>query len=99
MFSGKQQTITHKRVVDTSPSGSKTLFIRHVKPAERQFVTCPLLISSDPAERSQCDCSSAPPAGLSRGKLLLHCFLQGLKAGLSEGTGKFSLYLIPRTQR
>ncbi|XP_074516515.1 uncharacterized protein LOC141783235 isoform X2 [Sebastes fasciatus] len=41
---------------------------------------------SDPAERSQCDCSSAPPAGLSRGKLLLHCFLQGLKAGLSEGT-------------
>lgn len=46
--------------------------------------------SSDPAEpervRHQCDCSSAPPACLSRGKLLLHCFLQGLKAGLSEGT-------------
>ncbi|XP_042356334.1 uncharacterized protein LOC121953355 isoform X1 [Plectropomus leopardus] len=47
--------------------------------------------SSDPAdsscERRQCDCSSAPPpACLSRGKLLLHCFLQGLKAGLSEGT-------------
>ncbi|XP_022052813.2 rho guanine nucleotide exchange factor 33 isoform X2 [Acanthochromis polyacanthus] len=46
--------------------------------------------SVDPAEpaggRSRCDCSSAPPAGLSRGKLLLHCFLQGLKAGLSEGT-------------
>ncbi|XP_031703241.1 uncharacterized protein LOC116383482 [Anarrhichthys ocellatus] len=46
--------------------------------------------SSDPAEpaceRRPCDCSSAPPAGLSRGKLLLHCFLQGLKAGLSEGT-------------
>ncbi|XP_075879473.1 uncharacterized protein LOC142886315 isoform X2 [Nelusetta ayraudi] len=41
-------------------------------------------------ERSHCndcnDCSSAPPAGPSRGKLLLHCFLQGLKAGLSEGT-------------
>ncbi|XP_067335339.1 rho guanine nucleotide exchange factor 33 isoform X1 [Channa argus] len=35
---------------------------------------------------SQCDCSSAPPACRSRGKLLLHCFLQGLKAGLSEGT-------------
>lgn len=42
--------------------------------------------SSDPSEplRTQCQCSSAP--GLSRGKLLLHCFLQGLKAGLSEGT-------------
>ncbi|CAB1418542.1 unnamed protein product [Pleuronectes platessa] len=37
------------------------------------------------AGRSQCECS-APPACLSRGKLLLHCFLQGLKAGLSEGT-------------
>ncbi|XP_028995191.1 uncharacterized protein LOC114848649 isoform X2 [Betta splendens] len=40
---------------------------------------------SGPAEaaggRRQCQCSSA-----SRGKLLLHCFLQGLKAGLSEGT-------------
>ncbi|XP_070834645.1 rho guanine nucleotide exchange factor 33 isoform X4 [Chaetodon trifascialis] len=46
--------------------------------------------SSEPAEaaceRSPCDCSSAPAACLSRGKLLLHCFLQGLKAGLSEGT-------------
>ncbi|KAG7509741.1 rho guanine nucleotide exchange factor 33-like isoform X1 [Solea senegalensis] len=46
--------------------------------------------NSDAAEacggRSQCECSSAPPACLSRGKLLLHCFLQGLKAGLSEGT-------------
>ncbi|XP_019953501.2 rho guanine nucleotide exchange factor 33 [Paralichthys olivaceus] len=45
--------------------------------------------SGDAAEatagRSQCECS-APPACLSRGKLLLHCFLQGLKAGLSEGT-------------
>lgn len=45
---------------------------------------------SDPAEpaggRSHCDCSSAPSACLSRGKLLLHCFLQGLKAGLNEGT-------------
>lgn len=30
--------------------------------------------------RSRCQCSG------SRGKLLLHCFLQGLKAGLSEGT-------------
>ncbi|XP_029349254.1 rho guanine nucleotide exchange factor 33 isoform X2 [Echeneis naucrates] len=42
--------------------------------------------SSDAAEtaggRSQCE----RPAPLSRGKLLLHCFLQGLKAGLSEGT-------------
>ncbi|KAM9354815.1 uncharacterized protein KZ484_012919 [Pholidichthys leucotaenia] len=37
-------------------------------------------------EQNQCDCSSAPLACLSRGKLLLHCFLQGLKAGLSEGT-------------
>ncbi|XP_047466717.1 uncharacterized protein LOC125023462 isoform X2 [Mugil cephalus] len=46
--------------------------------------------NSNPAEpvgvRSQCDCSPAAPACLSRGKLLLHCFLQGLKAGLSEGT-------------
>uniref|UniRef100_A0A1A8IZP8 DH domain-containing protein n=1 Tax=Nothobranchius kuhntae TaxID=321403 RepID=A0A1A8IZP8_NOTKU len=43
--------------------------------------------SSDPAEvvgdQSQPRC---PPAYLSRGKLLLHCFLQGLKAGLNEGT-------------
>ncbi|XP_074548311.1 uncharacterized protein LOC141806602 isoform X2 [Halichoeres trimaculatus] len=37
-------------------------------------------------ERSQCECPSASSAFLSRGKLLLHCFLQGLKAGLSEGT-------------
>ncbi|XP_034050967.1 uncharacterized protein LOC117531884 [Thalassophryne amazonica] len=36
---------------------------------------------SEPAEAG----GAAPPAGLSRGKLLLHCFLQGLKAGLSEG--------------
>lgn len=59
----------------------------------------PSVHSSNPAEtsceRSQCECpsaptdtSSAPTAGLSRGKLLLHCFLQGLKAGLSEGTGE-----------
>ncbi|XP_029685519.1 uncharacterized protein isoform X1 [Takifugu rubripes] len=34
--------------------------------------------SSNPAD--------APPSCGSRGKLLLHCFLQGLKAGLSEGT-------------
>lgn len=49
-------------------------------------------LSSDPADSSceqrQCECSSAPPACLSRGKLLLHCFLQGLKAGLNEGTGE-----------
>lgn len=49
-------------------------------------------LGSDPAdsscERRQCECSSAPPACLSRGKLLLHCFLQGLKAGLNEGTGE-----------
>ncbi|KAL6105247.1 uncharacterized protein ACO6RY_06818 [Pungitius sinensis] len=36
---------------------------------------------SDPAEAA-CERRSA----LSRGKVLLHCFLQGLKAGLSEGT-------------
>ncbi|XP_072222160.1 uncharacterized protein [Leuresthes tenuis] len=46
--------------------------------------------SSDPAEplgeQSQCEGSAAASACLSRGKLLLHCFLQGLKAGLSEGT-------------
>ncbi|XP_062296815.1 uncharacterized protein si:ch211-67f24.7 [Scomber scombrus] len=45
---------------------------------------------SDPVDpaggRCQCDWSSAPSACLSRGKLLLHCFLQGLKAGLNEGT-------------
>ncbi|KAM9707303.1 uncharacterized protein ACNS7B_024697 isoform 1-T1 [Menidia menidia] len=39
-----------------------------------------------PCQQAQCDCPAAPPACLSRGKLLLHCFLQGLKAGLSEGT-------------
>ncbi|XP_038141034.1 uncharacterized protein LOC119783530 [Cyprinodon tularosa] len=33
-----------------------------------------------------CRCAAPPAACLSRGKLLLHCFLQGLKAGLSEGT-------------
>ncbi|XP_054894590.1 uncharacterized protein LOC129365418 isoform X2 [Poeciliopsis prolifica] len=45
---------------------------------------------SDPAEpagdQGVCECCAPPRAGLSRGKLLLHCFLQGLKAGLSEGT-------------
>ncbi|XP_007562000.1 uncharacterized protein LOC103144798 [Poecilia formosa] len=42
---------------------------------------------SDPAEPAGvCECCAPPPACLSRGKLLLHCFLQGLKAGLSEGT-------------
>uniref|UniRef100_A0A096MBI0 Si:ch211-67f24.7 n=1 Tax=Poecilia formosa TaxID=48698 RepID=A0A096MBI0_POEFO len=44
---------------------------------------------SDPAEPAGvCECCAPPPACLSRGKLLLHCFLQGLKAGLSEGTGQ-----------
>ncbi|XP_056281500.1 uncharacterized protein LOC130200970 [Pseudoliparis swirei] len=33
--------------------------------------------------RPECEC---PPAGASRGKLLLLCFLQGLKAGTSDGT-------------
>uniref|UniRef100_A0A1A7X4L0 DH domain-containing protein n=2 Tax=Iconisemion striatum TaxID=60296 RepID=A0A1A7X4L0_9TELE len=43
--------------------------------------------SSDPAEVVGDQIRpSGPPAYLSRGKLLLHCFLQGLKAGLSEGT-------------
>ncbi|KAF7654495.1 hypothetical protein LDENG_00069050 [Lucifuga dentata] len=45
---------------------------------------------SEPAEavggRSHCGCGSSRPSCLSRGKLLLHCYLQGLKAGLSEGT-------------
>ncbi|XP_047200895.1 uncharacterized protein LOC124855237 isoform X1 [Girardinichthys multiradiatus] len=45
---------------------------------------------SDPAEpvgdQSVCKCSAPPSACLSRGKLLLHCFLHGLKAGLSEET-------------
>lgn len=43
--------------------------------------------SCDPAgeERSGV---AAPPVRPSRGKLLLRCFLQGLKAGLSEGTGQ-----------
>ncbi|XP_059208956.1 rho guanine nucleotide exchange factor 33 [Centropristis striata] len=42
--------------------------------------------AAESADQRPCDCSSAPAACLSRGKLLLHCFLQGLKAGLSEGT-------------
>ncbi|XP_054652508.1 uncharacterized protein LOC129192461 isoform X2 [Dunckerocampus dactyliophorus] len=46
---------------------------------------------SNPAGgRSQCECASAGAAWSSeapfRGKVLLHCFLQGLKAGLTEGT-------------
>ncbi|XP_061599313.1 uncharacterized protein si:ch211-67f24.7 [Cololabis saira] len=42
---------------------------------------------SDPAgEQRCCGCPGSPPACPSRGRLLLHCFLQGLKAGLSEGT-------------
>lgn len=31
--------------------------------------------------------SCSDPAEVCRGKVLLHCFLQGLKAGLTEGTG------------
>ncbi|XP_034531225.1 uncharacterized protein LOC117806401 [Notolabrus celidotus] len=46
--------------------------------------SAPAESASSSCERSQCP--SAPSACLSRGKLLLHCFLQGLKAGLSEGT-------------
>lgn len=53
----------------------------------RRVLMWSLLSSSDPAdapcEGSSCACGS-------RGKLLLHCFLQGLKAGLSEGTGESS---------
>ncbi|XP_063764331.1 uncharacterized protein si:ch211-67f24.7 isoform X1 [Eleginops maclovinus] len=42
--------------------------------------------SGDVCERrTQCVCVCAASC-VSRGKLLLHCFLQGLKAGLSEGT-------------
>ncbi|XP_068194510.1 uncharacterized protein si:ch211-67f24.7 isoform X2 [Antennarius striatus] len=37
-------------------------------------------------EQTQGGCPTAAAACPSRGKLLLHCFLQGLKAGLSEGT-------------
>ncbi|XP_039993504.1 uncharacterized protein LOC120795566 isoform X2 [Xiphias gladius] len=50
--------------------------------------SCPLSCSSDAAEAAggRGQRASAPPACPSRGKLLLHCFLQGLKAGLSEGT-------------
>ncbi|XP_033984907.1 uncharacterized protein LOC117481359 [Trematomus bernacchii] len=40
--------------------------------------------SGDVCERrTQCVCAASC---VSRGKLLLHCFLQGLKAGLNEGT-------------
>ncbi|XP_068437256.1 rho guanine nucleotide exchange factor 33 [Clinocottus analis] len=47
--------------------------------------------SSGPADaaserRRPCERAAAPPAARSRGKMLLLCFLQGLKAGLSEGT-------------
>lgn len=56
---------------------------------QRQSAPQELSSSSDPADppcdRSGCARGSAPP---SRGKLLLRCFLQGLKAGLSEGTGE-----------
>ncbi|CAJ1074818.1 rho guanine nucleotide exchange factor 33 isoform X1 [Xyrichtys novacula] len=52
--------------------------------------TCKQRDSGDPAEppceQNPSGCASASTACLSRGKLLLHCFLQGLKAGLSEGT-------------
>lgn len=50
------------------------------------FDRLPLMSSCDPAEPA-----GEPRSGVarpSRGKLLLHCFLQGLKAGLSEGTGR-----------
>ncbi|XP_041827100.1 uncharacterized protein LOC121630731 isoform X2 [Melanotaenia boesemani] len=63
---------------------------RHGRPQQDGKNTSKQRQSSDPAEpvgeQSPCDCSAALPACLSRGKLLLHCFLQGLKAGLSEGT-------------
>ncbi|XP_078797343.1 uncharacterized protein si:ch211-67f24.7 isoform X2 [Oryzias latipes] len=41
--------------------------------------------SCDPAGEDRAGVA-APPVRPSRGKLLLRCFLQGLKAGLSEGT-------------
>ncbi|XP_017267701.1 uncharacterized protein LOC108233618 isoform X2 [Kryptolebias marmoratus] len=50
-------------------------------PQDGQNATSKQRESSDPAER--CDCWASC---LSRGKLLLHCFLQGLKVGLSEST-------------
>ncbi|XP_062325145.1 uncharacterized protein si:ch211-67f24.7 [Osmerus eperlanus] len=38
------------------------------------------------AGRSHCECFSSPPVSSPRGRVLLHCYLQGLKAGLCEAT-------------
>ncbi|XP_041669262.1 uncharacterized protein LOC121526658 isoform X2 [Cheilinus undulatus] len=66
------------------------LYSHKQRPLQEGKSSTPKHRESDPAEpscdRSQCECPSAPSTCLSRGKLLLHCFLQGLKAGLSEGT-------------
>lgn len=90
LLANSKQLLINKDVYTSSAGGQSCRYksVLHVQ----HFAICPLLCSSDPAEsaceQSQCDCSSAPPACLSRGKLLLHCFLQGLKAGLSDGTGE-----------
>eukprot|EP00066_Takifugu_rubripes_P024129 XP_011613395.1 PREDICTED: uncharacterized protein LOC105417972 [Takifugu rubripes] len=44
------------------------------------------LQDGDTSKHRESNPADAPPSCGSRGKLLLHCFLQGLKAGLSEGT-------------
>lgn len=92
----RQQTVTQQASVQT-----KLLMNNVVKSIKtcRCFFFFFFLSSNDAAGPCECDCecSSAPPACLSRGKLLLHCFLQGLKAGLNEGTGKHSGLCKPQS--
>ncbi|KAJ0008513.1 hypothetical protein NQD34_015928, partial [Periophthalmus magnuspinnatus] len=65
---------------DTSPDPSPDpVPDLHLNPGLDQDLDQTLDQDVDPVG-SRCCCSG------SRGKLLLHCFLQGLKAGLSEGT-------------
>ncbi|XP_077416716.1 uncharacterized protein LOC144048502 isoform X2 [Vanacampus margaritifer] len=60
---------------------------------ELGVMQCQVLVMRGDTQRHQQDaestaatCAETDPAEACRGKVLLHCFLQGLKAGLTEGT-------------
>ncbi|XP_040055209.2 uncharacterized protein si:ch211-67f24.7 isoform X2 [Gasterosteus aculeatus] len=73
---------------ETPQQDGKSCASKHRESGGQQ--TTAVQTSSRPSTVAHCSEPAGAACGrrsaLSRGKLLLHCFLQGLKAGLSEGT-------------